>query len=97
MDLADEGRKYDFQNFQSIASICLTTDCVPLLTGVTTNPPPIKPHTKTYINYHNVIKIFLVMLSLGVIMLYLVCYQILEVANIGIRKLGSYLFQGSAN
>jgi hypothetical protein len=45
MDLEDEGREYSLHNFQSIASICLTTDWVPLLTGVTTYPPPAKHYT----------------------------------------------------
>lgn len=42
MDLAEEVRKYDFQNFQSIASMCFTTDCFPWLTGDITYPPPAK-------------------------------------------------------
>lgn len=38
--LADEGRRYSFQNFQSTASMCFTSECLPWFTGVTTYPPP---------------------------------------------------------
>lgn len=40
MDLADDGRRYNFQYFQSTASMCLTIDCFPWFEGVITNPPP---------------------------------------------------------
>lgn len=39
---ADEGHGYHFQNFQSIASMCLTRDAFPFLTGVIRKPPPVK-------------------------------------------------------
>ena len=38
----DERCGYNFQNFQSIASMCFTSDDFPFLTGVIRNPPPAK-------------------------------------------------------
>lgn len=38
--LADDGRIDIFQNFQSIASMCFTSDILPWFTGVITYPPP---------------------------------------------------------
>lgn len=40
IDLAEDGRKYNLQYFQSIESMCFTIDCFPWFTGVITDPPP---------------------------------------------------------
>ena len=40
LEIADDGRRDIFQSFQSIASMCFTSECFPWLTGVITNPPP---------------------------------------------------------
>jgi len=82
MDLADEGRKYNFQNFQSIASMCLTTDCVPLLTGVTTNPPPAKCSKPPY-SFCYSWDCFLIFGTLP---------YFRKLINIGFTKLGTHLF-----
>lgn len=41
IDLADDGRRDSFQNFQSMASMCFTSDFFPWFTGVITYPPPV--------------------------------------------------------
>lgn len=46
--LADEESMQDFQNFQSIASMCLTTDCFPWFAGDITYPPPVKAWTSCF-------------------------------------------------
>lgn len=52
MDLADDGRRYNFQYFQSTASMCFTIDCFPWFEGVITNPPPACVESKFRIYYN---------------------------------------------
>jgi hypothetical protein len=40
MDRAEEVLRYDFQDFQSTASMCFTTDRLSWFTGDMTYPPP---------------------------------------------------------
>lgn len=52
MDLADDGRRYNFQYFQSTASMCFTIDCFPWFEGVITNPPPACVESRFRIYYN---------------------------------------------